>query len=58
MRVGNMNPTLDHLAVAAIVLGAAVFFAMRFIRRRGKNCGAGCCGSSRMNRRDVEPRRR
>jgi len=42
-----MNPTLDHLTVAAIVLGAAFFFAMRFVRRKGKNCGGDCCGASK-----------
>jgi hypothetical protein len=53
-----MNPTLDHLVVAAIVLGAALFFAMRFVRRQGKNCGGGCCGSSKINRREAVPRRK
>lgn len=38
-----MNPLLDQLAVAAVILGALAFFAVRFIRSRRKNsCGSGC----------------
>lgn len=44
-----MNPLVDHIAVAVIVLGALVFFARRFIfRRSGKSCDAGCgCSASK-----------
>jgi hypothetical protein len=45
-----MNPLLDQIAVAAIVVGALAFFVVRFLRRRagGKNCGSGCgCSSSK-----------
>ncbi|MEI8342302.1 MAG: FeoB-associated Cys-rich membrane protein [Verrucomicrobiota bacterium] len=44
-----MNPNIDHFMVAAIVLGAAVFFAMRFFRRKGKACGGGCCSGTKSN---------
>ena len=42
-----MTPLLDQLAVAAIIGGALVFFAVRFLRKRagGKSCDSGCgCG--------------
>jgi hypothetical protein len=38
-----MNPLLDQLAVAAVILGAIAFFMVRFVRNRRKNsCGSGC----------------
>jgi hypothetical protein len=40
-----MNPLVDHLAVAALITGAAAFFIVRFIKRRraGKQgCASGC----------------
>ena len=42
-----MNPLLDQLAVAAIIVGAIAYFAVGFFRKRagGKSCGGGCgCG--------------
>ncbi len=45
-----MNPLLDQLAVAALIVGAAAFFVIRFLRKRaaGKNCGGDCgCGTSK-----------
>jgi hypothetical protein len=47
-----MNPYFDQFAVAAIVGGALSFFIVRFLRRRagGKNCGGGCCGTSKAKR--------
>lgn len=46
-----MNPTLDQLLVAALILGALGFFVVRFLRRRasGKACGSDCCGTSKPN---------
>lgn len=39
-----MNPVLDQLLVAALVLGAAAFLVVRHLRRRsGKSCGSDCC---------------
>lgn len=43
-----MNPLLDHLAVAALVAAALVFFLVRLrprSGRSGRNCGG--CGGSR-----------
>ena len=38
-----MNPLLDQLAVAAVILGAISFFAVRFLRNRRKDsCGSSC----------------
>lgn len=38
-----MNRLVDHIAVAAIVLGALLFFSRRFIFRRSrKSCDSGC----------------
>jgi hypothetical protein len=44
-----MNPLLDQIAVAVIVGGALAYFIVRFLRKRagGKDCGGGCCGSSK-----------
>jgi len=45
-----LNPLLDQLAVAAIVVGALAFFALRILRKRagGKNCGNDCgCGTAK-----------
>lgn len=40
---GNkMNPLLDNILVAALVLGALGFFAARFFRKKGKGCDSGC----------------
>jgi hypothetical protein len=36
-----MNPALDQLLVAALILGAVTFFAFR-LRRLGKSCGSDC----------------
>jgi hypothetical protein len=45
-----MNPSLDHLLVAAIVLAAAFFLLRRFLpsRKKGKpGCGSDCgCGTT------------
>ena len=44
-----MNPALDQLLVAALVLGAVAFFVVRFLRKRasGKSCGdCGCKASA------------
>ena len=47
-----MNPLIDHLLVAAIVLGALGFFARRFFRRSGKSCGSDCgCGTAKIKPR-------
>jgi len=39
-----MNPLIEHLTVAAIVLGAFGYLLGGFIRRRraGKACASGC----------------
>ncbi|MEA3212160.1 MAG: hypothetical protein QOE70_5217 [Chthoniobacter sp.] len=39
-----MNPLLDQLLVALIVLGAIAYFGRLLLRRRagGKGCGGGC----------------
>lgn len=44
-----MNPLLDHLLVATIVLAALLYFVKRhLLRRPGKSCGPGCgCGATR-----------
>jgi len=35
---------LEETEVGVIILGALLFFALRFIRgRKNKSCGAGCC---------------
>jgi hypothetical protein len=36
-----MNPALDQLLVAALILGAVTFFAFR-LRRLRKSCGSDC----------------
>lgn len=36
-----MSPTLDTILVAALVLGALAFFALRFLRKK-KSCASGC----------------
>jgi hypothetical protein len=44
-----MNPLLDQLAVAAVVISAAAYFVVRFLRKRaaGKSCGGDCgCGTA------------
>jgi len=40
-----MNPLIDQLLVAALVLGAGAFFVVRYLRKRasGKACGGDCC---------------
>ncbi len=38
-----MNPLLDQLAVAALILGALAFFARRLLRRKRTACSTGCC---------------
>jgi hypothetical protein len=51
-----MNPLLDHLAVAAIVLGALAFFVRRFLPKRagGKSCGSDCgCGTAKAGK--IQP---
>ena len=53
-----MNPTIDHLIVAAAIAGAVVFFVIRFLRRRGKNCGGDCCGMSQTGRADKLAKKR
>jgi hypothetical protein len=44
-----MNPALDQLLVAALLLGALGFFLVRFLRKRssGKACGGDCCGTTK-----------
>lgn len=43
-----MNPLLDHLLVAAIVLAALLYFVKRhLVRRPGKSCSSGCGCSAR-----------
>jgi hypothetical protein len=37
-----MNPLLDQIAVAAIIVGALAYFAARFFRRGKKGCDSGC----------------
>jgi len=38
-----MNPILDQLLVAAIILAALAFFVLRALRRKkGCNCGCDC----------------
>ncbi len=39
-----MNPILDQILVAGLVIGAAAFFVVRFLRRRasGKACASDC----------------
>jgi len=38
-----MNPLIDQLSVAAVILGALAFFVVRFLRNRRKNsCSSGC----------------
>ena len=46
-----MNPTLDQVLVAALILGALGFFLTRFLRKRsaGKACGGDCCGTTKSN---------
>ena len=47
-----MNPLLDNILVAALVLGALGFFATRFFRKKGKGCESGCgCGSAAEKRK-------
>jgi len=43
-----MNPLVDQLAVAAIILGAIGFFVFRALRNRRKgSCSSGCgCASA------------
>ena len=43
-----MNPLVDQLLVAALILGALAFFGVRYFRR-GKGCGSdcGCAAKSR-----------
>jgi hypothetical protein len=36
-----MNPLVDQLIVAVLILGALAFFGLRFVRR-GKGCGSDC----------------
>ncbi len=44
-----MNPALDQLLVAALILGALGFFLTRFLRKRssGKACGSDCGGTTK-----------
>jgi len=51
-----MNPLLDQILVAALVLAALAYLAARFLRRKGKNCGGDCCGAA--HKPSIEPRRR
>ena len=36
-----MNAALDHVLVAATILGAFAFFAVRVLRKK-KSCSSGC----------------
>ena len=48
-----MNPLVDQLLVAALILGALGYFATRFFRRRstGKGCGSDCGCSGKAERK-------
>jgi len=42
-----MNPILDQLLVAAVILGAMAYFVFR----KKKGCGAGCdCGVKKLKK--------
>ena len=48
-----MNPLLDQIAVAAVILGALAYFVVRALRKRasGKSCGSDCgCSATKPNR--------
>jgi hypothetical protein len=48
-----MNPLLDQIAVAAVILGALAYFVVRTLRKRasGKSCGSDCgCGVTKSPR--------
>jgi hypothetical protein len=40
-----MNPLLDQILVALLVLGALGFFVRRYLRRKSGACGSDCCGT-------------
>ena len=47
-----MNPLLDQLLVALLILAAIAFFVIRAVRRRGKpGCDAGCgCSATKIQK--------
>jgi hypothetical protein len=45
-----MNPLVDQLAVAAVIVAALAFLIVRSLRKKaaGKNCGGDCgCGAAK-----------
>ncbi|MEI6349996.1 MAG: FeoB-associated Cys-rich membrane protein [Verrucomicrobiota bacterium] len=49
-----MNPLLDQLLVAFLILCAITFFVVRMLRKRGKpGCDAGCgCSATKLGTAD------
>jgi hypothetical protein len=50
-----MNPHIQQILVAAIILGALLFFALKILRRRKRGSGCGDCGCGTAGNKPKPP---